>query len=120
MPDVLDRSALRQLLEMVGDDRAFLGELVDEFLVDAPVQLAAMRAAAHDGDAASLVRPAHTLKGTSANVGAAEVSAACRTIEEQAKAGSLDGIGERIEVVELALERAAAELETARDRGWAE
>jgi HPt (histidine-containing phosphotransfer) domain-containing protein len=103
---------------MVGDDPAFLGELVDEFLADAPAQLAAMRAAADAGDAERLVRPAHTLKGTSANLGAAELAAVCRTLEEQAKSGSVAGAGELIGQVQLALERAAAELEAARGRGW--
>lgn len=103
---------------MVGDDPDFVGELVDEFLADAPVQLAAMRAAVEQGDAAELVRPAHTLKGTSANLGAALLAAECRAIEELAKSGAIDGASGRIDVAEAALALAAEELAAARARDW--
>jgi len=116
--DVLDRAALRSLLEMVGDDPEFVGELVDEYLADAPVQLEAMRAAVAAGDPASAARPAHTLKGTSSNLGAMELAAACRKIEERARAGAADGLMELVASAGAAYERAVAELGAARARDW--
>ena len=66
----LDAAALDRLLEITGDDVAFVDELIDTYLEDALVQLAAMDDAAATGDAAALVRPAHSLKSNSENVGA--------------------------------------------------
>jgi HPt (histidine-containing phosphotransfer) domain-containing protein len=118
VPEVLDGAALQSLLEMVGDDPGFVGELVDEFLADAPVQLAAMRAAVDLGSAAELVRPAHTLKGTSANIGAALLAAECRAIEESAKSGVIEGASARIDAAEVALSVATEALARARARDW--
>ena len=43
--------------------------------------------AAETGDAESLLRAAHTLKSSSANVGATGLSDLCRKIEEKARGG---------------------------------
>ena len=88
MPEVLDQAALDSLLQMVGGDADFVDELVDTFLADVPQQLAELRAAVAAGTAADAVRPAHTLKGTAASIGARAVEATSRSIEEGARAGS--------------------------------
>ena len=75
MPEVLDQAALDSLLQMVGGDADFVDELVDTFLADVPQQLAELRAAVAAGMAADAIRPAHTLKGTSASIGARAVEA---------------------------------------------
>jgi HPt (histidine-containing phosphotransfer) domain-containing protein len=119
MPEVLDQAALANLLEMVGGDPEFVDELIDTFLGDAPQQLAELHAAVAAGTAADAVRPAHTLKGTAATIGARAVEATSRSIEEDARAGSIDGLEARVGE----LERALADLETAlagaRARRWA-
>ena len=96
MPEVLDQAALASLLEMVGGDPDFVDELVDTFLGDAPQQLAELRAAVAAGTAADAVRPAHTLKGTAGTIGARAVEATSRSIEEGARAGSVDGLEARV------------------------
>ena len=68
MPEPLEPTAMNRLLEMSGGDRGFVGELIDEYLSDAPGLLTDLRDATGD----ELVRscPAHTLKSTSATLGA--------------------------------------------------
>jgi HPt (histidine-containing phosphotransfer) domain-containing protein len=114
----LDRATLAELLAAVGDDPAFVGELVDTFLADAPAQLDAIDAAIAAGSAEQLVRPAHTLKGNSLNLGAVELAALGRMLEEQARAGVLDGAATRAAAARGELGRVRAALETARAEGW--
>ena len=85
----LDPAALDRLLEITGDDVAFVDELIDTYLEDAVVQLAAMDDAAATGDAAALVRPAHSLKSNSDNVGAVALTVLCRALETDARGGEV-------------------------------
>ena len=83
MPEPLDPTAMDRLLEMCGGDRGFVGELIDEYLSDAPELLTRLRDATGD----DLVRAAHTLKNTSATFGAGRLAAICSDLERAAKDG---------------------------------
>jgi HPt (histidine-containing phosphotransfer) domain-containing protein len=85
---VIDPDVIDALLDAVDGDREFLGELIETWLDDAPRQLALIEAAAADGDAGDLVTPAHTLKSTSASLGAMEVAELARVMEHQARTGT--------------------------------
>ena len=74
----------------MGGDEAFLAELVDEFLDDAPRQLEALRAGLETGDAEVVRRAAHTLKGNGRTFGAEELASLSQQVEAAAKAGDLD------------------------------
>ena len=87
--DALDPEAFRHLLDITGGDLAFVDELIDTYIDDAMVQLEAMRGAAAAGDAEAMVRPAHSLKSSSANVGATAVAEASRTLEADGRSGSI-------------------------------
>ena len=119
MPEVLDQAALANLLDVVGGDPDFVDELVDTFIADVPQQLAELRAAVATGTAADAIRPAHTLKGTAATIGAREVEATSRSIEEAARADSIDGLEARVGELEHALADLKAALADARARRWA-
>jgi two-component system sensor histidine kinase/response regulator len=110
-PRAVDAGALDALLDMVGDDEAFLAELVDTFLEDSVTQLAAMRAAAADGDAEGLVRPAHSMKSNSANMGANDLAGMCRDLEAEARSGNLaPGAAERVAAAEREFGLVSSEL----------
>jgi HPt (histidine-containing phosphotransfer) domain-containing protein len=91
-PDVpvLDERILTEVLETTGDDIAFVRELVETYLADTPTQLEAMTTAVDSDDADALVRPAHTLKSSSATVGARRLSSVARELEMAGRSGSLD------------------------------
>jgi HPt (histidine-containing phosphotransfer) domain-containing protein len=90
MPDAaIDDAILDQLLETVGGDTTFLAELITSYLADSPPLLEEMERSTAAGDAASLRRAAHTLKSTSASLGAMRLSAICRDIEAAASGGAL-------------------------------
>jgi two-component system sensor histidine kinase/response regulator len=105
----VDPVVLNAMLEMVGGDVDFLDELVDTYLDDAVSQLEAMRIAA-PGDADGLVRPAHSMKSNSANMGAMALAQMCRDLEASARAGSLEGAVEQVAEAEREFEAVRSEL----------
>src|SRR6187455_864121 len=89
-PLVLDERILGEVLESTGDDIGFVRELIDTYLADTPAQLDAMTSAIEADDAAALVRPSHTLKSSSATVGAMRLTAVARELEMAGRAGTLE------------------------------
>ena len=89
-PPTLDESALADVSASVADDAEFLADLVRTYLADGPTHLAAIAEAVAAHDAEALVRPAHTLKSSSATVGAMRISARARHIEMAARTGTID------------------------------
>ena len=87
---VLDEAVVAELESSVQDDRPFVVELVNAYLADGPTQVDAIEAAVAADDAAALVRPAHTLKSSSATVGAMRLAAAARELEMAGRAGSTE------------------------------
>ena len=96
--------ALDRLLATTGGDTAFLGELIDTYLADTPDQLTAMHLAAESGDVAGLIRPAHSLKTNSANVGAETLSGLCRSIETDARGGAVGDAMARVAAAQAEFE----------------
>ncbi len=120
MPDgPVDAATLAELLETVGGDRDFLAELVETYRADCPRLLAELRAALAAGDAPAARRAAHTLKSTSASMGALGLAAQCREIEAAAAAGNLAGLDERVERVALTYHGVEAALRAAVTAGEA-
>jgi HPt (histidine-containing phosphotransfer) domain-containing protein len=96
----LDPAAMARLLEITGDDAAFVDELVDTFIEDAATQLEALRAAAEAGDAGAAVRPAHSLKSNSVNVGATVLADLSQAIEMDGRSGAIPDLAARVRAVE--------------------
>jgi HPt (histidine-containing phosphotransfer) domain-containing protein len=87
---VLDMDVLNELRAATGDDEEFLRDLVSTYVEETATHLDALDAAAKAGDADGLVRPAHTLKSTSATIGAMRLSGICRDIEAAGRDGRSD------------------------------
>ena len=73
-------ASLRELQEEGEPD--LLNELIEQFLTNVPPQLVVLREAVEAGDAHSVERIAHTLKGSSANMGAKRIGAICAKLEK--------------------------------------
>jgi HPt (histidine-containing phosphotransfer) domain-containing protein len=93
-PPILDASVLDELAASVGGDAQFVAELIRTYLDDAGEHMAGIQAAMGDGDAEALVRPAHTLKSSSATVGAMRLAALARRLELAGRSNdiSTDGV----------------------------
>ncbi len=93
LPEILDHAVVAELRDSVGGDETFVRELIDAYLAESPGYLDAMATAAASGDAASVVRPAHTLKSSSAAVGAMRLATISKQIEFAAREGRVDKEG---------------------------
>ena len=83
-PDqVLNQDTLKDLAEVMEDE---LGDLIQVYLQDSPERVEGIRAAAAAREVKPMIELAHTLKSTSANLGASQLTEICRQIEESAKA----------------------------------
>lgn len=77
----LDAVAFAELQELFADqDPRMLHELLEQFLQDTAVRLDTLRTAAVAGDAETLVQTAHTLKSSSANIGALHLARLCQVL----------------------------------------
>lgn len=89
---IFDPAVIAELRETIGDDEAFIADLVRTYADEGGGLLGEMNAAIAAGDPAALVRPAHTMKSSSASIGAMRLSDVCRDIEGAARDGRPDGL----------------------------
>jgi HPt (histidine-containing phosphotransfer) domain-containing protein len=116
--DPIDPAVFANLLEMTGNDNEFVDELVDTFLDDGRRQIDALQAAAVAGDVEALVRPAHSLKTGSLNVGAMRLGELCRELEEAARStGAVPDAEDRVTAITSAFGSASVALLQARADG---
>ncbi len=97
-------------LDQPGETGVF-GALVEVFLSDAQIQLAALRNALASGDPAALERAAHRLRGSSASLGAAALAERCAALEALGRERVLEHSPELLHQIEHEFERAARALE---------
>jgi HPt (histidine-containing phosphotransfer) domain-containing protein len=97
-PDLslLDEAVLGELASSLGGDVSFVIELIEAYLADAPQQISEIRHAATAADAAEMVRPAHTLKSSSATVGAQRLAARARRLELGSRAGQVQELADDV------------------------
>lgn len=117
----IDRATFDALVEMTGGEMDFVDKLVDTYLDDGQGQVTGLLAAvAAGGDPPALVRPAHSLKSGSLNVGALGLGELCRKLVEEARSGTVPDAAQRVAAIEAAFEAvrsALLEERTARAAG---
>jgi HPt (histidine-containing phosphotransfer) domain-containing protein len=100
----IDPAAFARLVEMTGGELDFVDELVDTYLEDGAAQVAALGVAAAAGDIEGLVRPAHSLKSSSLNVGALGLGDLGRRLEEAARTGAVADAADRVAAISFGFE----------------
>ena len=95
-----DRSALVQRL--MGDE-ALAVQIIEEFVVDTSAYLAALRQAVSNGDASSVHRIGHSVKGAAGNVGALVLSEVFARLEAFGLEGDLQNAASAIQFAEEGL-----------------
>jgi signal transduction histidine kinase/CheY-like chemotaxis protein/HPt (histidine-containing phosphotransfer) domain-containing protein len=86
-PVVLDLGIVKDLQEFMGDDYQ---SLIRIYLEDSPKLLQQIQSALVIQDPVALVNPAHTLKSSSANLGAVGLSKIAAQFEKSAREGKMD------------------------------
>ena len=82
----IDPAVIQGLRDLGGaDEPGLLQELIDIFLEDAPLRMKDITEGLAAGDIGRVERGAHTLKSSSANIGALGLSELCRKIVESSR-----------------------------------
>jgi HPt (histidine-containing phosphotransfer) domain-containing protein len=110
-PEPIDGTALDQIRGLQDGER-LIGTLIQTFLGTSAADLAAVRRGMEEGRWPEVRAAAHRLAGSSAALGAAQVTAACRAIEERIHAARTDGLAPLVARLAQELERARGALET--------
>lgn len=88
------RDKAREWAEEYGED--FLVELIGDYVEDSTARVARLCQAAAAGDAEALTLEAHTLKSSSASLGAQSLSALAKRLEDMGRAGNLLALAEEL------------------------
>lgn len=111
--EVIDNATLRDLV--VTTDAAFTVELIETYLEDTPHLLASIRTGLEDDDREGIRRAAHSLKSSSATLGASSLASLAKNLEVMARDGPLEGGAAALAEIELMFEQVQKELERVRD-----
>ncbi len=106
---VIDRDVLSALREDLGD-QDMVRQVVTAFLDRLPLVLGQLGEAVAREDQAAVLAAAHSLKGTSATLGALALSEQCAELERAARAGRLGEAPARLEAVRAQAEAAKQAL----------
>ena len=91
MKDVLDQAVLEELLSLTEEgDPELLLDLIRMFLDDSPSKVSAIEEGLDKGDFEKAERAAHSLKGSSGNLGARTVQDICERLQATTRNHELD------------------------------
>jgi len=96
----IDATSFATLEEIADGDNEFMAELLNQYLIDAVQLIDVLAPALESSNALDLERAAHTLKSSSANVGAMTLSDLCEDLQCIGRSGDL---GEAASKVTLAI-----------------
>ena len=112
----IDRNALLQRLQVGGRARpALVAKVIGIFIADTPALLLELAQGLSRGDIRTVERAAHTIKSSSASVGATTLSRLAGLVERQARNGLLDDVRQRLEEITRQFDSAARQLERLRE-----
>ena len=105
-PDVLDAKVLQTYLITMGErGTALLNQLIDTYLRETPKVMCAIEQAVTQADAAALDISAHSLKSSSAALGAVRFSQLCKDLEAMGREGQTAGSAMLVEQLKAEYDR---------------
>lgn len=110
--ETLDLSNLEEAFE---DDTTGIADLLDMALATGDKHRAALEDGVARGDAETVRRAAHSIKGSAGNIGAKQVMRLASELEERARAGNLEGARDRVDAVSAAYADVAREVRAYRE-----
>ncbi|HYJ46547.1 MAG TPA: Hpt domain-containing protein [Pyrinomonadaceae bacterium] len=104
--ETVDMAVLASFEEVQGEGEPDLVvELMELYLDDTPRQLATMRASVAGADESAFKRAAHSLKGSSANLGVRRIAALCEEVGQTKCDDSFQGVEHLLAKIEREFER---------------
>ena len=113
VPDIpsIDLEAIANLKELnPGDNGEFLREIVAIYIEDTPKRITDLKACMVSGDVKTFTRAAHTIKGSSANVGAQILKSLGERLELISRRDGLASVASLVADCEAEFARVAVEL----------
>jgi len=108
---VIDPQSIENLRALnPGDNDEFLREIAGIFIEDTPLRIAELDQSLAAGDVIKFTRAAHSIKGSSSNLGAMALRAAAEKLEHQARGEGLTEVSGLVSEVKSEFERAQAAL----------
>lgn len=108
----IDPEAIENLRALNPDDPdAFLRDIIGIFLDDTPARIAELRTSLTAGDQSQFTRAAHSIKGSSSNLGATQLRAISSELEQRGKIEGIGGLATRVDDLENAFTLARQTLE---------
>jgi HPt (histidine-containing phosphotransfer) domain-containing protein len=107
----IDLEAISNLKELnPGDDGEFLREIVSIYIEDTPKRIADLKSCLASGDVKTFTRAAHTIKGSSANVGAQILRSLGERMELISRTDGLGAVAPLVAECEAEFAHVAVEL----------
>jgi PAS domain S-box-containing protein len=100
----VDPAFFDELRALGGAQEGFLVQLVDRFVHDTEARLIELRHAVEGGDVIVVARIAHSINGSSGQLGGGRLARACARLEERSEGSSLADADSEMREVELAYE----------------
>jgi HPt (histidine-containing phosphotransfer) domain-containing protein len=110
---IIDPTTIAELKATVGAD--FIGELIDAYLDDTPRLIADLELQLAKQDAVGFGRIAHSIKSSSASLGALSFAALAKELEMIGKEGNLVGVEPRVKRLATEYTRVKSSLEELKD-----
>ena len=108
---IIDPQSIENLRALNPDDNdEFLREIAGIFFEDTPLRITELEESLQAGDAVKFTRAAHSIKGSSSNLGAMALRAAAEKLEHEARTSGLDNVGVLMAEVKAEFGRAHAAL----------
>jgi HPt (histidine-containing phosphotransfer) domain-containing protein len=108
---VIDPQSIENLRALNPDDNdEFLREIAGIFLEDTPQRIAELESSLQAADATTFTRAAHSIKGSSSNLGAMALRAAAEKLEHEARTRGLENVSPLLTDVKTEFGRAQAAL----------
>lgn len=105
---VIDKRVFEGLRELMGGE---LSALVNAYREDTAEFVQLLKDACESNDYAALQVPAHSMKSSSANVGAMRLSTLAKKLEEQVRSNTLEDVGQQVSAIEEEFGRVVRELD---------
>lgn len=108
---VIDPQSIENLRALnPGDNDEFLREIAGIFFDDTPQRIAELEQSLATGDAAKFTRAAHSIKGSSSNLGAMALRGAAEKLEHHARLHGLTDVTAMVAEVKAEFTRAESAL----------
>ena len=111
----IDATVIQAFRVEAGENAAeFLAQLIDCYLEESPRYLQTIEAAVANGHAQAVGRIAHTLKSSSAALGATKITSICQELEAISSSGATEVMVEKVSQLMVELKRVEAALQIER------